>query len=69
MRNIPENVLGYWIGKMDREPNEAEARSLRNLCKRFKSDIVALAIGQAVTQGEAPTNFALITTIAKRESE
>lgn len=63
--SIQSAVLGYWSGKTGRDPSEAEARSLRSLCRRFPAGIVCLAIGQAVVQGEPADNFALITTIAK----
>lgn len=68
VENLHDEVLGYWIGKTDREPSQEELRSLAVLCKRYGPGLLNLAIGQAVAQGERPNNFALITTIAKAEA-
>lgn len=65
---VPEDVLGYWESKVCRSPREADLKSLRTLCKNFSAGVVKIAIGQAVVQGEAADNFALITTIARAEA-
>ena len=62
---IADSVLGYWEGKAGREARADELVSLRSLCKHHKPEAVCEAIGQAVMQGSPPTNFGLITTIAK----
>lgn len=64
---IPDSVLGYWSDKAGRDATPDDRKSLASLCKHFPGDIVNLAIGQAVAQGSAADNFALITTIAKAE--
>lgn len=64
---IPDQVLGYWCDKTGRDPKPADLKSLRSLCKHFPVEVVNLAIGQAVAQGSAADNFALITAIAKKE--
>lgn len=64
---VPDNVLGYWIGKAGREPNNEDMRSLRTICRTYPASVVTTAIGQVVVQGEPADNFALITTICKAE--
>jgi len=66
--SIPDEVRGYYADKIGREPNASELNSLMVLCKRFNSYIVNTAIGQASMQGGGADNFALITTIAKKEA-
>lgn len=65
---IPEDVLGYFSDKVGRDANTDEVRSLKNLCRRYPAGVVKLAIGQACVQGEPANNFALVTTIAKKEA-
>lgn len=69
LKGIDESVLGYFIGKVGRDAKDADARSLRTLCKHFDPGVVTLAIGQAVVQGHAADDFAYVTAIAKAESE
>lgn len=65
---IDISVLGYWEGKVGREARADELKSLRSLCRHYEPGVINTAIGQAVIQGSPPTNFALITTIAKSEA-
>lgn len=65
---IPDDVLGYFIDKIGRDPDDKELRSLTTLCRNYPSGVVTLAIGQACAQGELPNNFALVTVIAKKEA-
>lgn len=67
-KGVSKNVLGYFIGKIGRDPSESDIRSLRALCLHFTSGVVTTAIGQAVVQKHAPDDFAYITSIAKGES-
>lgn len=65
---VPSDVLGYWEGKAGRDPKVSDARSLRTLVKNYGPSVTKLAIGQACSQGAAPDDFGLITTIARAES-
>lgn len=65
---VPGSVLGYWSDKTGRDPDAAELRSLRILCRSYPAHVVNMAIGQCVVQGNPPTNFALVTAIAKAEA-
>ncbi len=66
-QGVDLEVLGYFEGKVRRELTQDDLNSLGVLCKTYPPSVVTLAIGQAVAQGEAADNFALITTIAKAE--
>lgn len=65
---IPDAVLGYFADKLHREVSESDCHSLRVLAKKYRPEVINIAIGQTVAQGESADNFALITTIAKREA-
>lgn len=65
---VPEDVLGYFADKANRNLTETDIRSLSTLVKNYGPGVVKIAIGQACVQGEAPDNFALVTTIARAEA-